>query len=182
MFALRAAAACRTFAAGTVLVLVAACSGSAPAGSTTSSATSAASSTPTSSGGSGGPATSSGSGSSASAGGSVEGGQSIGTTGGGSTFSLDAKEYGFQGPASATAGVTTISLRNTGKEEHQAQLVKLNEGKSFSDLTAALAGGSPAAALAIMSLSGGPTGVEPGPTGEATENLAPGNYAFLCFI
>src|SRR5436853_802022 len=153
MFALRSAAACRTFVAGTVLVLAAACSGSAPAASTPSSATPAAS-TPTSSRGSGGPATSSGSGSSASARGSIEVGPSSGTTGGGSTFSLEAKEYGFQGPASATAGVTTISLRNTGKEEHQAQLVKLNEGKSFSDLTAALAGGDPSAALAIMTPSG----------------------------
>ena len=38
------------------------------------------------------------------------------------------------------------------------------------------------AALAIVTVSGGPTAVPAGKTGETTQNLAPGNYAFLCFI
>jgi plastocyanin len=101
---------------------------------------------------------------------------------GGNTIALTAQEYSFSGPASATAGVTTITLQNAGKEEHQAQLVKLNEGKAFSDLTTALATGNPEAALAIVTVSGGPTAVQPGATGQTTQALDAGNYAFLCFI
>jgi hypothetical protein len=95
---------------------------------------------------------------------------------------LTAKDFSFAGPATVPAGVTTISLQNTGKEEHQAQLVRINDGKTFADLTAALQNPDPSAALSLVSLSGGPNGDEPGATGEATADLQAGHYAFLCFI
>ena len=101
---------------------------------------------------------------------------------GGSTLALQAQDFSYTGPATVAAGLTTITLQNTGKETHQAQLVKINDGKAFSDLTTALATGDPAAALAIVTVSGGPNGVVPGSTGETTQNLEPGAYAFLCFI
>ena len=34
----------------------------------------------------------------------------------------------------------------------------------------------------MLTLSGGPTGVQPGTSRSTTGNLAPGNYVFLCFV
>lgn len=104
------------------------------------------------------------------------------STGAAGTLALTGTEYAFAGPTTATAGVTTISLQNAGKEEHQAQLAKLNDGKTFSDLTNALATGDPTNALGLVTLFGGPTAVVPGATVETTSDLTPGTYAFLCFF
>ncbi len=73
-------------------------------------------------------------------------------------------------------------MTNAGKEEHQAQLAGLVAGKTFADLTAALQGPDESAALALVALSGGPTGVQPGASGTTTSVLQPGQYVFLCFV
>jgi len=95
---------------------------------------------------------------------------------------VTAKDFSFELPPSVPAGVTAITLTNAGAEEHQAQLVKINTGKSMTDLLAALQNPDPTAALSLVALSGGPNGVAPGASGTATVNLEPGAYAFLCFI
>ena len=53
-------------------------------------------------------------------------------------------------PAAIAAGVTKIIVNNTGKEEHQAQVAKIAEGKTFADLTAALHQPDAAAALSAV--------------------------------
>ena len=98
------------------------------------------------------------------------------------TLAVTGKEYAFELPASVPAGVTAITLSNTGKEEHQAQLVKLIDGKTMTDLAGALQNPDPSAALQLITLSGGPNAVAPGGTGTTTQALQPGQYAFLCFI
>jgi plastocyanin len=95
---------------------------------------------------------------------------------------IEAKEYAFEAPAEIQAGVTRIVVNNTGQEEHQAQVAKIAEGKTFADLMAALQQPDPAAALSLLTLAGGPTGVVPGATAATTSNLEPGAYAFLCFV
>jgi plastocyanin len=95
---------------------------------------------------------------------------------------VEAKDFAFEAPAETQAGVTRIVVNNTGQEEHQAQVAKLAEGKTFADLTAALQEPDPAAALSVLTLAGGPTGVVPGATVATTSNLEPGMYAFLCFV
>jgi plastocyanin len=95
---------------------------------------------------------------------------------------IEASEYKFSAPAETPAGVTRIVVDNVGKEDHQAQVAKIADGKSFADLIAALKGPDPTAALSMLSLNGGPTGVAPGASGATTANLAPGHYAFLCFL
>lgn len=95
---------------------------------------------------------------------------------------VEGKDFAFVLPAEVPAGVTKVTLDNTGQEEHQAQIAKINEGKTFADLTAALQQPDPAALLALITLSGGPTGVAPGASGSTTMNLEPGAYAFLCFV
>jgi plastocyanin len=101
---------------------------------------------------------------------------------GGQSVAVTAKEYAFDMPASIPAGTVTITLTNSGKEEHQAQLAKLADGKTVQDVVAALAKQDFGAALSIITFVGGPTGVQPGATGTITANLAPGNYIALCFV
>jgi uncharacterized cupredoxin-like copper-binding protein len=95
---------------------------------------------------------------------------------------IAAKEFAFDAPAEAAAGPTRVTVNNHGQEEHQAQIARLNEGKTFADLTAALQQPDPAAALSLLTLSGGPTGVAPGASVATTVNLEPGTHALLCFV
>lgn len=100
----------------------------------------------------------------------------------GGELRIEAKDFSFSAPAEIPAGVTKIIVTNTGQEEHQAQVARIADGKTFEDLTAALQQPDPAAALTLLTLAGGPTGVVPGGTGSTTSNLVPGTYAFLCFV
>ena len=95
---------------------------------------------------------------------------------------IEARDFAFEAPAETGAGPTRVIVNNTGQEEHQAQIVRLNEGKTFEDLTAALQGPDPTAAFALFTFSGGPTGVVPGASVATTVDLQPGTHAFLCFI
>jgi plastocyanin len=158
-----------TVAVAGLLFLAAACAGS-PAVSTTPTTAAESPPAPASAPASASPAESTGASPSASA------------ATGGSTLALQAQDFSYAGPSTVEAGVTTVTLENVGKETHQAQIVRINDDKAFSDLTTALATGDPTAALSIVTLGGGPTAVPAGQTGETTQNLEPGNYAFLCFI
>ena len=95
---------------------------------------------------------------------------------------IEAKDFSFVAPASIEAGVTKVTVNNTGQEDHQAQVARIADGKTFADLTAALQQPDPTAALSLLTLAGGPTGVAPGATVSTTANLEPGTYAFLCFV
>jgi plastocyanin len=97
-------------------------------------------------------------------------------------LAITGTDFAFEAPATIPAGPTKITLTNAGKEEHQAQVAGLVEGKTFEDLTTALQGTDESAALSLLALSGGPTGVVPGATGSTAVNLEPGQYVFLCFV
>jgi len=96
------------------------------------------------------------------------------------TVTVTAADYRFDAPNSVPAGLVTIDLVNHGKEMHQAQIVKLEDGKTVADLAKALASQGPPPSW--IKFVGGPNGVAPGGEAHATSALAPGNYAFLCFI
>lgn len=104
------------------------------------------------------------------------------TSDGVQNLEITATDFAFQVPASIPAGPTRITLVNAGKEEHQAQIAGINAGSTFEDLTAALQGPDQSAALALVTLAGGPTGVQPGQSRSTTSNLKPGQYVFLCFV
>jgi uncharacterized cupredoxin-like copper-binding protein len=95
------------------------------------------------------------------------------------TFS--AREFGFDGPTRLPAGQTTVRLRNRGKEPHQLQFLKLEEGKSPADLSAALKSGSQAVPSWAKHM-GGPNGVGAGGVSEATLYLEPGSYVIICSV
>jgi hypothetical protein len=92
-----------------------------------------------------------------------------------------ASDYAFDAPDTIPSGLVTIRLMNHGKEPHHAQLLRMNDGVSFSDFGAALQleGES---ALRLTTLTGGAGALDPGNSDEVTLNLAPGQYAIACFI
>jgi hypothetical protein len=96
------------------------------------------------------------------------------------TLQVVAKDFGFEAPAKIPAGVTTIHLTNQGSELHQAQLIKLEQGKTIEDLAQALK--NPGPPPAWVKFVGGPNAVPQGKEANATSVLEPGQYAILCFI
>src|SRR5258706_1989874 len=99
------------------------------------------------------------------------------------TVHIIAKDYSFDSPATIPAGLTTLHLMDQGKEAHQAQLIKIGEGKTFEDFMAAFKSMKPnPPPPSWVIFDGGPNAAAPGGTSEATEILEPGNYALLCFI
>lgn len=93
---------------------------------------------------------------------------------------VTATDYKLAVPASIPAGVVTLQLVNHGKELHQAQLVRLADGKTMADLEAALKQAGPPPSWATF--VGGPNAVVPGQESASTSELTPGSYVALCLI
>jgi uncharacterized cupredoxin-like copper-binding protein len=93
-------------------------------------------------------------------------------------------EFAFDADLSGlTAGPVTVTLTNNGELEHQAMLLRLNEGESVdSFLAAAAADPSGLDALALVEGFGGPNGVGPGATKASTQVLEEGDYMLICVI
>lgn len=96
------------------------------------------------------------------------------------SVTVKATDFAFDAPADIPAGAVTFQLENHGKELHQAQLVRLEDGKTVKDLEAALK--TPGPPPAWIKWLGGPNGVAPGQQSNATSVLEPGQYAYICFI
>jgi len=96
------------------------------------------------------------------------------------TVTVTSKDYAFEAPASVPAGAITMRLVNHGKELHQAQLIKFEDGKTVKDFREALK--HPGPPPKWVKFMGGPNGVAPGQETSATAVLTPGNYAYVCFI
>jgi len=96
---------------------------------------------------------------------------------------VTAKDYTLTAPDTIPAGLTTLHLMNEGKEAHQAQLIKLTEGKTYADMVAgmkAMKPGEPPPSWIVP--VGGPNAAPPGGTSAATQTIEPGNYALVCYI
>mgnify|MGYP003693673509 CR=1 FL=1 len=95
-------------------------------------------------------------------------------------LTITATDYAFELPAQVPAGVVTIHLVNNGKEIHQAQLVRLEDGKTAADFTEAMeAEGPPPTWIKFV---GGPNAAVPGGSVDGSVALSQGNYVVLCFI
>jgi hypothetical protein len=97
-----------------------------------------------------------------------------------STVEVVTKDYAFDAPDTLQAGLTTIHLKNEGKELHHAQLIKLEEGKTLSDVAQALK--NPGPPPSWVKFVAGPNAVPGGKEANATAVLEPGNYAWICFV
>jgi hypothetical protein len=99
-------------------------------------------------------------------------------------FTITAKEFSYDAPDTVTAGMVTIKLLNQGKELHHVQLLKLDEGHTAAELGEGLKHMKPTdPPPPWIHEVAGPNSPIPG-TGEfsITEDIAPGNYAIVCFI
>ena len=96
---------------------------------------------------------------------------------------VTAKDYTLTAPDTIPAGLTTLHLMNEGKEGHQAQLLKLTDGKTYADMVAGMKAMKPGAPPPSWIVPvGGPNAAPPGGTSAATQTLEPGNYALVCYI
>lgn len=99
----------------------------------------------------------------------------------GGELAITARDFSFELSPSVATGAVAVTLTNRGAEEHQAQLARIADGKSLTDVVAAFQADE-ASAFALLTFSGGPTGGAPGSSVQASTTLKPGNYALLCFV
>lgn len=93
---------------------------------------------------------------------------------------VTAFNFAYQSPDTIPAGLTRLRMKNNGPDLHHVTVVKLADGHTVQDLLARIKAKEYAPSWATY--VGGP---EPGPVGEETSaivDLAPGDYAILCFI
>ena len=95
-------------------------------------------------------------------------------------ITVHARDYGFDAPDTIPAGLTTIRLINDGPGLHHGQLLRIDSSKTFADAMAAIPQqiNFPAWLVAV----GGPNAVGAGDTSTVTQELAPGNYLWICFV
>jgi uncharacterized cupredoxin-like copper-binding protein len=95
-------------------------------------------------------------------------------------ITVTATDFKLDMPAMVPSGAVSIRLVNAGKEFHQAQIVRLDQGKTMADLEAAMKHeGPPPPWLRFV---GGPNGIGPGQEATSMSSLAPGTYALVCLI
>lgn len=96
---------------------------------------------------------------------------------------IEAVDYGFKTMGSIPAGITTVQLKNLGKEDHEAQLVRLNDGVTVDQFMEALkASENSDEPPTIFTFEGGPAEMAPGRTGEVILDLKTGQYMLVCFV
>lgn len=98
-----------------------------------------------------------------------------------SKVTLKTAEYAFQlSSTTVKGGLVELTLDNTaGKESHEADLVRLDPGKTLADYKALPEDGPPPP---WAHLQGGPGPVEAGKTAVYTGNLAAGTYVVQCHV
>lgn len=95
--------------------------------------------------------------------------------------SYDAFEFGFRGPDRLEPGMVNLQVVNTGKQSHQMQLVKLEEGHTAADFAAAIKA-DPVHIPRWSRLVGGPNGVVEGARASTLQVLTPGDYVLVCWM
>ncbi len=95
---------------------------------------------------------------------------------------LSTADYKFQAPDTLPAGWTTFRFANNGNDIHYAHIVRLDSGRTVSELVDAYAeairtsGPRPA----WVTRFGGPGGAAPGGSSNVTQDLEPGSYVWIC--
>ncbi|HUQ40848.1 MAG TPA: hypothetical protein VM030_11925 [Acidimicrobiales bacterium] len=100
--------------------------------------------------------------------------------------SIELRDYSFAVNGELTAGMSTIDVKNTGKEFHMVGFAKLKPGKTLADATKAFASEDEKAGEAVFEDTEGtaPEGfVGPGQQiGITSDELTAGDYALVCFF
>jgi uncharacterized cupredoxin-like copper-binding protein len=95
-------------------------------------------------------------------------------------ITVTATDFKLDLPAQIPAGAVSLHLVNHGKELHQAQVVRLEDGKTLDDFAKAMKQNGPPPSW--VKFLGGPNGIAPDQDATSTMVLTPGHYAVLCFI
>ncbi|MEA3246640.1 MAG: hypothetical protein U9Q74_10850 [Gemmatimonadota bacterium] len=95
-------------------------------------------------------------------------------------MAITGSDFSFQAPDSIPAGVTHVSFTNKGPGFHHVQFVRLDSGKTLTDLEAALKNPGPPPGWAVF--SPGPNAPDPGGSSNATVNFSAGNWAIICLV
>jgi plastocyanin len=95
---------------------------------------------------------------------------------------IEAADFSYAAPDEVPAGMTQVTLKNGGKELHQAGLYQLTGGKAFEDFAAATAGDAEAPLPEWVVPAGGPNATIPGASSSSFVDLQPGYYVMLCGI
>lgn len=98
-------------------------------------------------------------------------------------LTIVATDYAYEAPDTVPGGMVTIRLVNNGKDLHHVQLVRLLDGKTYADLAEGLKHmkpGTPPPPWVEDVV--GPNSPEPGSESRLIRELAPGNYAIVCFV
>lgn len=90
------------------------------------------------------------------------------------------EDFRFEAPDAIPAGLTEFRFLNKGPGLHHMSILKLADGRTVSDLRAALA--KPGPMPSWVKEIGGPNAPVPGLESNAIVNLAPGDYALICFV
>ena len=95
---------------------------------------------------------------------------------------LSSADYRFQAPDTITAGWTAFRFANNGDDVHYAHIVRLDSGRTVSELVDAyaLAIRTSGPRPAWVTRFGGPGGAAPGDSSGVTEHLEPGSYVWIC--
>jgi hypothetical protein len=90
--------------------------------------------------------------------------------------------YSFEGlPTTLKGGNLAVELTNTGKEEHDLAILRI-EGKHSMDEVMKIINSEDAPTPSWLHANGGTGRIPPGQVGRATVNLGPGTYMFACTV
>ena len=95
--------------------------------------------------------------------------------------SVTASDFSFAAPDTIPAGLTTVKLRNAGKEAHQVVFMRIDSGKTMADIAAIMKDPN-AKVPGWLYFPLGANGIVPGDSGNATATLTPGHYVLVCFV
>lgn len=94
---------------------------------------------------------------------------------------VEMADFSYTAPTEVPAGLVTVDATNSGAEEHQATILRLNDGVTLQQALGTFAQDE-LEGFKLITLHGGPNGVAPGASQSTTQELAEGNYAYVCFI
>ena len=96
-------------------------------------------------------------------------------------FTIVARDFHYEMPATVPSGYVDVTLKNEGKSEHQAQIVRLGS-MSLQDFVKVALKADIVAVKPDTVFVGGPNDAMPGKSTTTTVKLDPGTYAVLCYI
>ena len=92
--------------------------------------------------------------------------------------SLDATDFSFKLDKPLAAGSQTFQVRNSGRQQHEAQLARLPTGVSVNQYIAL----NDATSITAGASYGGLAPIPAGTNGYFNAYFTPGSYAFICFV